>query len=170
MSAFKLLAVVGLVLGLAISSIAEADAAASQQDTGTTAGQDKSLVYGQKAVKDGKWKQAVKYLERAVKLNPDNADAFNLLAYSYRRNGQLDPAFANYEKALQLDPKHKGAHEYVGEAYLMIGEVGKAEEHLAILEDVCGGGCDETQQLADAIARYKKGGDEQAALDANDLW
>lgn len=171
MSGLKLFGVIGLVFGLAISSIAQAHAAASRQNTGATSGRDKSLVYGQQAVEAGEWQKAVKLLERAVKLNPTNADAFNLLAYSYRRNGQLDPAFANYEKALQLEPKHKGAHEYIGEAFLMVGEIGKAEEQLAILEDLCGSACDETQRLSEAIARYKNGGEEQAALDdEDDLW
>lgn len=35
-------------------------------------------------------------------------------------SGQLDLAFKHYQRALQLDPRHLGAHEYIGEAYLML--------------------------------------------------
>ena len=31
-----------------------------------------------------------------------------------------DKAFVYYEKALSLDPRHKGAHEYIGELYLKL--------------------------------------------------
>ena len=43
----------------------------------------------------------------------------------------------HYEQALKLNPRQRGAHEYVGEAYLLTGNVAKAEEHLAALEKMC---------------------------------
>ena len=139
--------------------------AASTGSAGTTSStDDRDFAKGERALKDGDWKRAVKYLERAVRANPGDADGFNLLAYGYRRLGRLDPAFANYTKALRLDPEHRGAHEYVGEAYLMIGELEKAERHLATLKEICDGYCREAEKLEQAITRFKER-NEQATLD-----
>ncbi len=52
---------------------------------------------------------------------------YNWLGYVYRKTGKLDPAFKAYKRALGLDPQHKGAHEYIGEAYLMANQPDKAE-------------------------------------------
>ncbi|MFY8042684.1 MAG: hypothetical protein ACOVOD_07130, partial [Rhodoferax sp.] len=83
----------------------------------------------------------------------------NLLAYSYRKQDKPDlpKAFEHYKIALQLNPKHKGAHEYIGEAYLMDRQPILAEQHLAELEKICGNRqCEEYQDLAQAIAAYRK--------------
>ena len=89
---------------------------------------------------------------------PGNADAHNLLAYSYRKQAtpDLPKAFEHYNTAHKLNPSHKGAHEYIGEAYLMDGKPAKAEEHLARLKVICGNAaCEEYDDLAKAIAAYK---------------
>ena len=110
---------------------------------------------GAAAIKAADWPRAVTSLNAALRADPDNADIENLLGYAYRKQGQLDPAFRHYERALKLDPKHRGAHEYIGEAYLMAGRKAQAQEHLAALERICGRGCDEYQDLAKAIAAAK---------------
>ena len=51
-----------------------------------------------------------------------------------RKNGDPAASIPIYEKALAIDPKHRGAHEYIGEAYLMLGDVAKAKRHLAALD------------------------------------
>ncbi len=121
--------------------------------------QDSPLQAGRKAVTANEWQTAIGYLEKAVLLEPTNPDAFNLLAYSFRKQAipNLPKAFENYRIALKLDPKHKGAHEYIGEAYLMDKKPAKAEKHLAILETLCGSkACEEYEDLAKAIVKYKK--------------
>ena len=67
-------------------------------------------------------------------------------------------AFAEYEEALHLDPGHKGAHEYVGEAYVIAKNLPKAQEHLAALEKLCGRSCPEYRDLAKVIDKVKVGG------------
>jgi hypothetical protein len=58
--------------------------------------------------------------------------------------------------ALKINPNHKGAHEYIGEAYLMDGKPAEAEAHLAKLEQICGNrSCEEYQDLAKAIGEWK---------------
>ena len=101
------------------------------------------------------WPAAVTELERLAKRDRTDADVQNLLGYSLRNSGQLDKAFAAYNNALRLDPKHKGAHEYIGVAYLIAKQPDKAKEHLAALKSICGENCEETQDLAKAIAEYK---------------
>ena len=110
---------------------------------------------GVEAIKVRDWQQAVNHLELAVKNEPTNADARNLLGYAYRNQRKFDLAFREYGEALKLDPQHKGAHEYIGEAYVLTGNKAKAQEHLAALERICGKGCEEYQDLSRAIAQAK---------------
>ncbi len=107
------------------------------------------------SIKAKDWDRAVYHLQIAVKAEPANADARNLLGFAYRKQRKLELAFVQYREALKLDPKHRGAHEYIGEAYLMAGDRAKAQEHLLALERICGKGCDEYQDLARAIAAAK---------------
>ena len=103
------------------------------------------------------WAAAQAALAPALAANPQNASYHNLYAYAIRKgaNPDMSLVFKHYNEALRIDPKHKGAHEYIGEAYLMIGNVAKAKEHLAQLEKICGKGCEEYQDLAKAIAEYR---------------
>ncbi len=109
---------------------------------------------GKKAIESKKWADAAASFKKAVASNPNNADAYNLLGYSSRWMGKYDEAFAAYDKALALDPKHKGALEYSGVAYLKVNEKDKAEAQLAKLKAICTT-CEETTDLAKAIAEYK---------------
>lgn len=102
------------------------------------------------------WKRAVGFLDRAARGDPKDADVQNLLGYSYRKLGQMELAFKHYGRALELNPKHRGAHEYVGEAWLMAGNPAKAREHLGALERLCPSVCEERDDLKKAIAEYEK--------------
>ena len=107
------------------------------------------------SIKTGRYRQAARLLENMVASDPGNADAFNLLGYSYRRLGDTDQALRNYHKALELNSGHKGAHEYIGELYLEMGNLEKAEYHLDRLDTICFFGCDEYRTLRDAVAAYR---------------
>ncbi len=110
------------------------------------------------AIKNKDWKKSLAELNLAVREEPRNADAHNLLAYSYRKQAtpNLPKAFEHYKTALSLNPRHKGAHEYIGEAYLMDKKPAEAEKHLAELEKICGNKtCEEYADLSRAIADYK---------------
>lgn len=101
------------------------------------------------------WAAAVTTLEAYTKANPNSADGFNLLGYSYRHIKRLDESIVAYQRALTLDPKHRGAHEYIGMAYLLMRQPAKANEHLAALKSICTFGCEEYRDLKKAVDNYK---------------
>ena len=69
--------------------------------------------------------------------DPTNADIQNYIGYAYRRLRQLGPAIGHYQQALILNPRHRSAHEHLGEAYLVLDGSAKAEQLLAALENLC---------------------------------
>ena len=103
------------------------------------------------------WTGAADVLQKAVARDPGNADYHNLLAYAIRKgpNPDMDRVFKHYGEALRINPKHRGAHEYIGEAYLMVGNVGKAKEHLAALDKLCFLPCGEFRDLKRAIEKHE---------------
>jgi Flp pilus assembly protein TadD len=116
------------------------------------------LVAARKAIDGKDWSKALFELNQAARDEPRNADIHNLLGYTYRKRATPDlaQAFDHYKTALSLNPKHKGAHEYIGEAYLMDKKPAEAEKHLAQLEALCGNKtCEEYADLAKALADYK---------------
>ena len=104
------------------------------------------------------WAGAQALARAAVARDPQNADAHNLYAYSMRKGPHpaMDLVFRHYNEALRLDPRHRGAHEYIGEAYLMTGNVAKAKEHLAQLEWLCAAGCAEQAALKREISLFER--------------
>ncbi len=103
---------------------------------------------------------AAAVLRDALAKTPANPDYHNLYAYAVRQGPQpdMDLVFKHYNEALRLAPKHRGAHEYIGEAYLMVGNVGKAKEHLAQLDKLCFFGCEEYSSLKKAIQAHEAKG------------
>lgn len=111
---------------------------------------------GRKAIEAKNWNAAIKSLTSAAQRDGQNADIQNLLGYAYRNAGQLEPAFKHYQRALQLNPRHLGAHEYIGEAYLIANNPAKAEEHLAALKRFCAtAACEEYDDLRTKIDQYR---------------
>ncbi len=116
------------------------------------------LTAARKAIDSKDWSKAMFELNQAARDEPRNADVHNLLGYTYRKRASPDlaKAFDHYKTALNLNPKHKGAHEYIGEAYLMDKKPADAEKHLVQLEAICGNKtCEEYVDLAKALAEYK---------------
>ena len=118
---------------------------------------DPVIVAAKAAIDKKDWPAAQAGLARALTGTPNNADYHNLYAYSLRKgpNPDMTAVFSHYADALRIDPKHRGAHEYSGEAYLMTGNLAKAKEHLAALDRLCTFGCEEYTDLKKAVARYE---------------
>jgi len=119
---------------------------------------DPKLEQAREAIGNKDWARAREAMRDLVARNPQNADYHNLFAYSMRMGPKpsMDLVFRHYNEALRLDPKHRGAHEYIGEAYLMSGNVAKAREHLAQLDRLCTLGCTEYTRLTKDIAAYEQ--------------
>jgi Flp pilus assembly protein TadD len=117
---------------------------------------DRDLAAARKAIEAKDWAGAIRLLEQVKARQPESADVHNLLGFAERHRGNLDAAFAHYGTALRLDPKHRGAHEYVGEAWLIAGDLAKAEEHLAALARICASSCEEYRDLEKSIAETKR--------------
>ena len=112
----------------------------------------------QAAVARSDWSSARDLARASVEKSPQNADYHNLYAYALRMGDkpEMDLVFRHYNEALRLDPKHRGAHEYIGEAYLLTNNLPKAEEHLAALDKLCFFPCEEYTELKEKVAEYKK--------------
>ncbi len=111
-----------------------------------------------KAIKAGEYAKAIPLLEGVTARDGKNADAYNWLGYATRKNGNPGAAIAIYQQALAIDPKHRGAHEYIGEAYLMLDDLPKAKEHLKSLNSLCFITCEELRDLRRAVEAYEKSG------------
>lgn len=101
-----------------------------------------------------RYADALDLLGRIVACEPDNADAYTYIGFAHRKLGRYDAALDNYERALALDPLHRGALEYQGEAFLELGDPAAAEANLETLRRACPEGCEELDELAEAIAAY----------------
>jgi len=110
---------------------------------------------GVKAVENADFKLAIKLFTRAVADEPKDADAWNYLGFSNRKLKNYNAALTAYQQALSIDPKHRGANEYLGELYLQTDELAKARERLKKLDKICYFGCDEYNDLKAAIAAYE---------------
>lgn len=149
-----------LIAALAAVAILAAPVAVSAMGSGggsssTAKKVDPDYTQGVKAVDAQDWKRAITLLTGVVQRDNKNADAFNYLGYSFRKSGDYDSAFISYKKALKINPDHKGAHEYIGEAYLETGDLAQAEAHLKRLDSLCLFGCAEYTALKKAVAAYK---------------
>ena len=116
---------------------------------------DPDFVAGKQAIDGKNWTRAIESFNKAAAKDARNADIQNYLGYAYRNGGQMDLAFRHYEQALAIDPNHRGAHEYIGEAYLLVNNLAKAEEHRAALDRICFLPCHEFTELKEKIAAYR---------------
>lgn len=110
----------------------------------------------ERAVKAGNYDRAIPLLENVVARDPGNADAWNYLGFSHRKLKDYEKSLTAYEKALSINPRHKGALEYLGELYVQTGKIEKANAQLKKLKEVCGFfGCEEYDDLKAAIKAFK---------------
>jgi tetratricopeptide (TPR) repeat protein len=146
--------IAALVIGgaLGVSPLARADPYEVEPDL---AKRDADYAAARGAIDRRDWAQAVASLKKTEVREPESPDLQNLLGYSYRNLGQYPLAFKHYNEAIRLEPRHRGAHEYIGETYLLVGDVANARKHLAALKEICLLGCDELHDLEAAIGRYE---------------
>ena len=143
-------AVVASFIALGSSS---AFAAGTSTTTELTPAEVKTqLAKAEGLIRTESYDDAIDVLNDIVDTNPREADAYNLLGFSYRKSKDYDRAERNYKRALRLNPDHKGALEYSGELYLETDRKELAEQQLAKLEKLCPSGCEELDDLKRAFA------------------
>ena len=122
-----------------------------------SAPQNPNIEAGRKAIDSKDFNAAVTHLTKAVQELPNNADAHNMLGYSYRKTVNFDKSMEHYQRALKIDANHRSAHEYLGELYLDLNQLGNAEKQLAALKRACPffGKCEEYDDLKQAIDKHK---------------
>ena len=92
---------------------------------------------------------------------PDfDADVYNWLGYANRMKATPDFAKSElyYDRALQVEPGHLGAHEYLAELYLQTGRHAQARQQRAQLQAACAeaddADCAELDELDAAFAAH----------------
>jgi tetratricopeptide (TPR) repeat protein len=143
-----------LVAGAAIGVVAPGHADPYEVEP-DLAKRDADYAAAKVAIDRREWARAVASLKKTEVREPESPDLQNLLGYAYRNLGEYPLAFKHYNQALRLDPRHRGAHEYIGETYLLVGDVANARKHLAALKDICLLGCEELRDLEGSIKAYE---------------
>jgi len=144
-----------VVASLVIASAGLVQALADGGGSSSGSGRSSPLAPYQQLIEKENYQAAIDRLQAALKKDPDNADLLNLTAYSQRKLQRFDEALVNYQKALKIEPEHRGANEYLGELYLQLGQLDKAEERLQVLDKECFFGCEEYDDLKQAIETYR---------------
>ena len=145
-----------IIGAIMITSLFSAQAfAAGGDDYAPTAAKPVAYNKALALIKDKHYDQAIAKLKQAEAAVKKDADIKNLLGFVHRKSGKLEEAAKYYESALVLDSKHKGALEYQGELFLMLGDKASAERNLQKLDKICWLGCGELDDLRKAIRNYK---------------
>ncbi|MEL7138793.1 MAG: tetratricopeptide repeat protein [Pseudomonadota bacterium] len=180
----KILTALCLPLAIAVAAVMmphrEAGAVFSGDMSPRAESGDKDYAAAIRFRKEKDWMSMVNSLNRVVRRRPWHDNAHNLLGYGYRKMHLYELALKHYHTALELNPRHRQALEYLGEAYLQMGDVAKAEETMERLANVCGAvslafsdgdfsdGCDEYRDLREAYDFYLANGVPMADEDEFD--
>jgi len=118
----------------------------------------------QRLIRHEEYQKAIPHLMQALAKRPHDADVLNYLGFAHRkvgvtesdtaRDGDFQKSLIFYQAALAIDPNHKGVHEYLGELYLAMNDVGAAHREMNTLVILCPEGCDERDTLSKALAAY----------------
>ena len=143
-----------LLLFLSLNNYVLGAGSDSSSDTSETALYDQAVKLVKKAGKLEKkdkgekakkiYSQAFKKLNKAYKSDKKNPDILNYMGFTSRKSGNFKEAEDYYLKGLDLDPKHNGINEYLGELYVQTNRIDKANERLAVLKNC---NCEEYQEL-----------------------
>jgi tetratricopeptide (TPR) repeat protein len=149
-----------LLLLVSFNAIGAGTSSSTDDSTQTADQIIKLYELAEKHIDNQSYDKSLKLLKKLTKredLGTKRADIYNLLGFSYRKleNPDLDKSFAAYMMAIELDPSHLGAHEYLGELYLMRDQKDKALIILEKLDQLAGSNTEEYRELKIAIDEYQ---------------
>ena len=111
---------------------------------------DKALTdYAYALAKEERYDEALDVLN--LLKNKNTPEALNYRGYATRKLGRVDEGIAYYRKSVALDPHYAQVREYLGEAYVIKGDLARAKEQLRVIKTICGTGCEAYGHLAQAI-------------------
>ena len=111
---------------------------------------DKALTdYAYALAKEERYDEALDVLN--LLKNKNTPEALNYRGYATRKLGRVDEGIAYYRKSVALDPHYAQVREYLGEAYVIKGDLAAAKEQLRVIKTICGTGCEAYEHLAQAI-------------------
>ena len=149
-----------LLLFVSFNAIGAGTSSSTDDSTQTADQIIKLYALAEKHIDNQSYDKSLKLLKKLTKredLGTKRADIYNLLGFSYRKleKPDLDKSFAAYMMAIELDPSHLGAHEYLGELYLMRDQKDKALIILEKLDQLAGSNTEEYRVLKIAIDEYQ---------------
>lgn len=106
-------------------------------------------------INEGRYREALYSLNAAGAALGPHPDVLTYQGFANRKLGNYDVAVSYYSAALNLDPQHRGANEYLGEYYVETGQISKAKAQLAKLDTICAFGCEQAEELRRWIAGSK---------------
>ena len=128
------------------------------------------MISAEEKIEAKNYEAAIQDLKHIVADNPKDADAYNLLGYTHRKLKRYGEAEIYYQRALKIQPKHKGALEYLGELYVETNRLDKANEMLVRLNNACFIGCKEYKTLKEMIESKEAGVDISHHSDSSKKW
>jgi pentatricopeptide repeat protein len=112
---------------------------------------DKALAdYAYVLAKAERYDEALQVLDLMHDRN--TAQALNYRGYATRKLGRVDEGIGYYLKSVALDPRYAEVREYLGEAYVIKGDVARAKAQLRAIKKICGTQCEQYKDLAKAIS------------------
>lgn len=117
----SIILLVGFVLGFGTSS------AAAQVQEATRKAVDQYITYAMTLATDGRLTEAIQALDKALALDPKNAEVYSLKGSCLERLNRLREAEEAYRQAIQLDPNYKEGYYYLGQFLKRQGKEQEAE-------------------------------------------
>jgi tetratricopeptide (TPR) repeat protein len=102
--------------------------------------------------RSGQYAEALAVFRMAA--NQNDPRILTGLGFTTRKLGNVDAAFAYYDRALAQAPNLVLTRAYLGEAHLMKGDLAAAQHQLSEIQGRCGTSCEAYAQLAGHIAAY----------------
>ena len=92
--------------------------------------EDSLVVVGNVWNRYGDAAAALKFWEKALAINPNRADVYEIMGWLSIKKGRFEEAIAQYRKALAIQPQLPGAHSNLAHALMILGRLDEAMEAL----------------------------------------
>ena len=100
---------------------------------GSQSGAEEHFSAGEQLQDQEHWEEAIAEYDEAIRLNPQNADAYSNRGFAYFKLDQFEQAIQDYGEAIRLDPRNPMLYATRAVTYRFID---KNDEAIADLEKV----------------------------------